>query len=782
MDNLIDTISDNSILVIPNNIKDEILLHIREKRRNTNIKIFSLEEFIKNLTFDYDERTKDYLMKKNNINYNISNLYLQNIKYINDDSNNNKIHNLFLIKKDVNNYLIINNLFKKLINNKNIYVYGYDYINKYQISILKNINNLVIINKEYKDYNHTVYSFNKLDDEVIYVAEEVSKLINDGIDINNIYVSNLDDDYRLVFKRIFAMYDIPINLDIKTSIYETSIGKYFINNLSNDIELLLNNLKEVFNLDNNNNYSIYKKIINVINMFYFTTDYISVKDNIVEVMKKTYISSKKYKYAINEINIINNIVDDEKYVFLVGFNLNKFPKTIKDEDYLSDDIKPDVLEKTYEINLINKDIYYKAISNIKNLFISYKDKYLNESFYPSLLIDEYNMKVSLYDLRYSCYSEDINKLFLATDLDKLIKFNEKSDRLNILYSNYEINYNSYDNSFGGINKDNLYKYLNKKLTLSYSSMDNYYHCAFKYYLSNILKIDKYESNIQAYIGNLFHYVLSKAFNNDFDFNTCVNYYLNNNEYENNHKNNYFINKTLEELKLVINNIKHQNSVSNMNETFYEKQVFVEKNGILNTTFKGFIDKLLKKDNYIVIIDYKTYTLDIKLNYLPYGLSMQLPVYLYLTKNIDMNYKIIGFYLQQVLFNKFNKDKDKKLEELIKNNLKLKGYSLGNESILSQFDNTLIDSEIIHGMKLTDKGFGYYSKVLTEKQIDNIYTITDNKINECIKNIENAIFTINPKMINNKNIGCEYCKFKDICYVKNKDIVVLEDIKDLNFLD
>ena len=313
-------------------------------------------------------------------------------------------------------------------------------------------------------------------------------------------------------------------------------------------------------------------------------------------------------------------------------------------------------------------------------------------------------------------------------------------------------------------------------------MDTYYHCSFKYYLKNILKIDKYEDTIQAYIGNLYHYVLSKAFLNDFDFDECVKHYITNNSYSESFKNKFFINNVIKDLKNVINTIKCHNSLSNMNEAFYEKEINVEKSGVLNTTFKGFIDKILKKDNYIVLIDYKTYMLDIKLNYLPYGLSMQLPVYLYLTKNIDKNYEIIGFYLQQVLFGKFNKENGKSLKELINNNLKLKGYSLGNEEKLSIIDSSYLNSEIIHGMKLTNKGFSSYSRVLTEKQIDNIYKITDEKINECISSIENTLFHINPKMINDKNIGCQYCKFKDICYVTNRDIVKLEDIKDLSFLD
>ena len=175
-------------------------------------------------------------------------------------------------------------------------------------------------------------------------------------------------------------------------------------------------------------------------------------------------------------------------------------------------------------------------------------------------------------------------------------------------------------------------------------------------------------------------------------------------------------------------------------------------------------------------------IDINLNYLPYGLSMQLPVYLYLTKNINKDYEIIGLYLQQILFGKFNKEHGKTLNELKRNNLKLKGYSIGNEEKLSIFDTTLENSELIYGMKLTNKGFGYYSKILTEKQINNIIKITNDKIDECINGIINAEFNINPKKINGKNIGCEFCKYKDICFMTNKDIVELEDIKNLDFLD
>jgi len=772
---------DNSILIVPNNLKEDIIKDIRLNHLDLNIKVLSLEEIIKKLTFDYDEETIYQVMKLENVNYDIAKLYLKNM-YFSCESNNNKLNHLCELKTKIDKYLIKDNMFLKWIKNKKVIIYGYDYISKYQRHILKMLDNLTIIENKYDYFEHDVYSFDTLENELIFVCEEISKLLSNGIDINNIFITNLDNNYYTLIKRIFDMYNIPININDKNNIYQTNIGKYFINNLSNNINDLLLDIENKFDMNIENNKNIYIKLVDVINKFYFTNDYISIKENIISVMKNTYINNIKYKNAVNEIDIFNNIINDKKYVFLVGFNLNKIPVTIKDEDYITDNIKPEFVEKSYEMNLINKDLYYKIISNIKNLVISFKSKHLNESFYPSLLIDEYNMNVLKTDMIYSNYSDQVNKIMLCKSIDNLIKFNIYNNNLNILFNNYYIPYMKYDNRFSGIDNNKLYKFLNNSFNLSYSSMDNYYHCAFKFYISNILKLDIYESTIQTYIGNLFHYVLSKAFNEDFDFYECVKYYIDNNPYDKTYKNSYFINNVLDELEFVINIIKYQNTLMNMDNALYEKKINVEKNKVININFKGFIDKLLFKDNYVVIIDYKTYMVDINLKYLPYGLSMQLPVYLYLTKNLNKDYEIIGFYLQQVLFGKFNKDNKKTLKELKKDNLRLKGYTLGKEEFIENIDSSYSNSELIHGMKLTSKGFGPYSRVLTDKEIHNIVKITDQKIEECIDGIINSRFDINPKKINGKNIGCEYCKYKDICFMTNKDIVELEDIKDLNFLN
>ena len=38
---------------------------------------------------------------------------------------------------------------------------------------------------------------------------------------------------------------------------------------------------------------------------------------------------------------------------------------------------------------------------------------------------------------------------------------------------------------------------------------------------------------------------------------------------------------------------------------------------------------------------------------------------------------------------------------------------------------------------------------------------------------NCQFTINPKIIDDKKVGCEYCSFKDLCYLKQEDFVYLK---------
>ena len=99
-----------------------------------------------------------------------------------------------------------------------------------------------------------------------------------------------------------------------------------------------------------------------------------------------------------------------------------------------------------------------------------------------------------------------NQILLTSKLDDLLKFGEKKPYLNLLLNTYpNLPYLTYNNKFKGINETFT------NITLSYTSLNNFYHCQFRYYIENILKLNIYDDSFKIYIGNLFHFVLSKMF-------------------------------------------------------------------------------------------------------------------------------------------------------------------------------------------------------------------------------------------------------------------------------
>lgn len=784
MDNNI--FKNNSILIIPNEIKKNILLELNDNFYN--LKIMGLREFIASSTFSYDEKAIIYLIEKYNIKYSVALKYLDNIKYLeNKNYKSEKLNFLNSIKKDLydNNILIYDNLFSNFVKEKEIIVYGYDYIDKYALNILSKYN-AKIINKKYNNYDHDIYEFKTIEDELEYVFEKICELIESGIDINQIKIANLNEEYNTIISRLSSFYNININLNNSSSIFSTNIVKDFFIELNEDINITLNYLSKKYDLKNNDNLFIYNNIIKVLNKYYFIDNYKKISSTLEEEFKRIKLKVKKYKNAVEIIDIRNNIIDDNKYVFLISFNQTIMPKIYKDEDYLSDLDKEEILlEKSFEKNKNEKEILINSIKSIKNLYITYKLNSSFNSYFKSSLIDDLGYEIVVNTKVRHKYSNLNNKINLTKKLDDYIKYGTTSDELSLLYTRYNnIDYKTFNNKFKNININNLEKKLKNNLVLSYSSMSDYYKCSFRYYLKNILKIDKYEETFDTFLGNLFHYILSICFNEKFDFEEEFNNYIKDKDFS--FKDKFYLNKLKEDLKFIIKNIKEQYLHISLDKSLYEEEIIVNFDGNIKITFKGFIDKILYKEEnditYAIIIDYKTGSPELGLENTIYGINLQLPVYLYLAKNTNKlnNVKVLGFYLQKILDTPI-KTSGKTLIETKKDNLKLLGYSISDEKLLYKVDDSYEKSEIIKSLGLSKNGFYSYSKVLTEKQMDLLYKLSEDKINESISAIRNGEFYINPKKIGDKNYGCEFCKFKDICFRTNNDIVNLKEHKNLDFL-
>ncbi len=769
---------ENTILIIPNIIKEKVLKTLEQKELK-NIKLLTFNDLKKGLFFTYKSETIYYLMNKLNIKPEIAKEYLNNLYYI-DEKNNEKMNFLKELKNDLDNknMLIYDKLFINLLKNyDNLVVYNFDYIssfNKYILDKIKDIINIKIINKNYNNYKHNVYFCDTIYDEITFICEEIKKLQEKNIPLDKIYISNYKEEYDFVIKHIFDIYRIPYSVKNNSSLFKTSIGKFFIDNLKENINETLELIQNNFDLKNELNKDIYDKIINILNDYTFIDNKLLVKDLLKEELKRKTTTKNHLKYEIKNIDLLNNTINDDEYVFLIGFD-DTYPKLKKDEDYLNDEIKPNFLDKTNTYNKNIKEVYFKIIKNIKNLYLTYKKENSFNTYKSNYLIDNNYLTIINTNTTYSNYSDDINKIILAKKIDNLIKYNIKDDILSTLYTNYPIAYRTYNHKFKGIDNNFLIENINNNLNLSYSNISSFYECPFKFYVSNILKINEYETKFTTYIGSLFHYVLEKCIDEEKNIENTYYEYVNNNEFPFKNKDKFFIEILLEELNFVINTIKKQYKHSSHNKTLKEQKIeFDINNNKIKTKIKGFIDKILICDNNVVIIDYKTGSTYIDKKYFKYGLYLQLPIYIYLVKNYNKDYNIIGIYLQHILNSKTNFNPKIDYLKQKEDALKLDGLTLNDKNKIKLFDDDYDNSSVINKLKTKLDGNFYNEKIMiTKDEINNLYNLVEDLINNCLNNITEGNFKISPIKVGNIIDGCNFCEYRDICY---------RDISDFNYKD
>lgn len=789
--NFIKELKNNSLLICPNDIKKIILQELNKLNKLINIKFMTIEELVKKYYFDYDNKTILYLINNYHINYDIAIIYLRNIYYVGDSNyTDSKLNKLKNIKKDLqeHNLLIKDKLFKDFLKNKEIIVYGYDYLVDINNKVIKDISKdypVRIIDKEYQEYPHVIYEASTMEEEIEFVCKQICEFINKGVDINKIKLSNISSEYNIPLKRIFSMYNIPLYLNDEPSIYSTKVVSDFLELYNSDITITIDKLKELYP-----NSDIVNKIIDIVNEYYFVDDYEEVKVLIIHDLQRTKIVNKAYTNCVKVIDYNTYIADDE-YIFLMNFNQNSIPIIKKDEDYLSNDTKTSLsLEDTYTINRLEKESNIRNIKNIKNLTITYKLKSQTTSYYPSNLVEDLNYQViKIENDILTSYSTLYNKIKLTKSLDNLIKYGIATKELSILNNNYQIDYLKYDHKYSKIDKSDYYNYINNNLVMSYSTMDNYNKCAFRYYLANVLKIDIYDDTFITFIGSLFHHILEIGLLNDIDVNREIDNYIKDSDRELSNKEKFFVNKISKDIEFVLKTIRKQLNYSNLDKILFEEEIKIVKQEDITITFKGFIDKIMYQERpnevIVALIDYKTGSADIKLENTIYGLSLQLPVYLYLANHKFKNVKFAGFYLQHILQNEISIDKSKTYNQKKEDNLKLEGYSNSDVNILREFDSNYESSNMIKGMRCKKDGSFYSNtKVLNDDQINKLIDIVEDNIKSNATKISNVEFDINPKQVGyapDSLVGCKFCKFKDICFMDNKDIVILKEEKDLSFL-
>ena len=764
-------IENNTLIICPSEEKIKILKTISHDKNLLNIKFMTKEEYINNYYFSFDEKALHYLMKKYNYNLDVAKVYLNNLYAIDINSNykNNKLEFLKKLKIELidNNFLKFNHSFKLFIENKKIKVINYFNLEKYEEEAL---NYKFSLDSYYID--KPVVECSSMEEEINYVCLKIIELIKQGININKIFLSNVSNEYLYTIEKLFNYYHIPINLDFKESIYTTKVVKDFLQTRKID-------------LNNKDKITINKKLINSLNSISDLEEDEYTEVIFIDKLKNSYLNPKKYNNAVNIKNLYKETFDNDEYVFVIGFNQDSLPILKKDIEFIDDSIKDEIsLYTTSYLNKREKEVVIYLLSRIKNLYLSYKLSSPFANYYKSSIIDDLKLEIIKPEIDNYCYSNIYNKIRLAEKLDNYYLFGEKDNSLYLLNTHYKIKYKTYNNEFTGIDNDLYLKNLPYPLRISYTSINTYNECKFKYYLKNVLKLDIYQDTFASFIGSMYHKILSLYQNKYFDFETEFQKYLTNRELTLKEK--ILLVKIKKDLLELISELKKQQLLTGYDEALYEAKAVVNIKNKVAVEFVGYIDKIMFykniDDTYFSIIDYKTGYIDTHIEPIKYGLHLQLPIYLYLihySKLFD-NPIFTGIYYQNILFNYPNWSE--KLEKEKKEKYYLNGYSTSDTNILSRFDSTYEASEYIKGMKYNEeKGFGTYSKTISNETLYDLVKYTKNHIEEKCSEIVKADFSINPKIYALKNVSCEFCSFNDICFMRESNLTYLEKVNDLSFL-
>lgn len=602
--------------------------------------------------------------------------------------------------------------------------------------------NAIVHNNSTNAKNEIIVSkYQYIIDEINGIIEEISLLLKNGVDFQKIEII-APRNYHLLLKQIADNYQIPLSQEYKVNLINFLDWDLLQSNLSND---------EQIQIEGDNS----QEIINVINEFVTDTNPLNYYQYQLKYKLETTaitVSNQDGIKLSSDINQVYTTQDhQELHLFILGNYQDGVVRYQQDIGLIDDSLKEKYqLPTTTTVNQNLNAVFNNLLNSFQNIYISYSSKTVDAVVEKSYLLN--SNKQNLKDNNYvSIVSATNDLLRYAHNRYILRTYNIKTptyERLNQFHKITEK-----DNRFDGVAEkfDNL--------NLSYTSINEFYKCQYRFYLSYILRINPQLNLSNSRIfGEFIHSVLEQI---DYLYPdltaeriiSVITNYLKSREMIVSALDQIYLQKFAIFLIDVCNLMKAEELASDLKDIQREEKFDMLINEEHNIHLVGKIDKIMSKienDNlYVEIYDYKTGSININFDNVEYGLDMQNLIYFLLIKNYYKNEEgteyLLGTYQQQIRLKLL---KSKVTEE---DRTKINGYSINTDQHL----------------------FKRKTKLLTTEMVDKLVAKTEEKVIEASNKIHNGEFTINPKILKRKNLSCAYCNYFAICKYQSKDLVDLE---------
>lgn len=654
---------------------------------------------------------------------------------------------------------------KAIFNDAEVLIYAcmLEPTTKQKLNAIENCS-VVEIELEQSENASLLIDFPTIDEEVVYVASEICKLIDQGTSIEDICVCVPSDEYFGNITYTFDQFGIKHDLHKEKYLYNFVFVKQFMENLKG-IEDLTAELETV-ELEEDYKLELYKQMVNVFNQYpSYHQNFSKVYEIIIEDLKKTKFRHNQAKGVLRFVDLSSYVPSNNEHVFFMSFVQGKAPSLLKDSRLINDKLANKYsLGTTTDINRKAKANLIMILNHCENLVLTYAHNSKSGEEVVSSIIDEVTHIKGNAKFENTRYSQANDVLALAKAKELKRKYGTKSDRLTKLSSlNLQTKFN---NQFKATTTNR-----SEGLSISPTSIQKFYECEYKFYLDKIMKVRvNADVSINIKIGNLFHDVLEKCLKDEkYDLDYILSVMESHRTLFKTASEQHFFMKYAKHLEQIVNYTSEFHKRSEFKELELEKDYRTVLSEEHEIELVGRIDKVMEFDlgdrTYVCIVDYKTKTKpEIDLKKVEAGLDLQNFLYYYLIcKDQGEEFELIGTYQQRV-------KPLKKMDhpDYIKD-FKMFGYTSTSLDGMTKLEPNYKDKDesILANLTFKKDGsdFDRFAKALDKEGFEAIDKIVDTKLSEMLTVIESGQYAINPKVYKKKNISCDYCDYRSICMME-----------------
>ena len=739
--------------------------------------LLTKEQWINELIIDIDETLAiPYLILHHDLSLGMAKTVIRALNFIPTPSENITLQNLYSMYSGLNS---IGAIKKHLVShlkyqNKKIAVYGYHQDDLQLQSLFSHLNltptwlTLPVVSSP-----NPVRSYTSLDNEVTAFFNQVASLLKKGVLLKNILLLTPNPDYHLSLIRQSHYFKIPIQLDIEPPFFTYPIAQAFLSSLPNEtsIDEILSSL-HAFPEDQ---LLFLKRLIEstpkeIVESFIF-------KSYIKDVLLSSYLPSQRYISALRVVDAC--ITLPEEHLFILGFNQGTYPKVSRDNGYLSDALKTLLfLPTTTQDNALSFALIEAMVQQSNQIYISFRNLALDKVILPSSLVHTLQLKVIDADIGLNSvdYSQSLGLFSYVTKVEAYHRYHQADPLLATYKQRYADHLPTpYDPSFTGLPALPS----DSPLSLSYSSVNNFYQCQFKYYLTSILKLETKQNPYYLNLGKLTHQIFERIGDDFSTFDVLFDDVLQSLLPFTAKEKTLFTN-----LKSTIFNVIQFNYLhkKRMNLSAIESERSFEVALDASTKLKGTIDKVVITQDqsqklYASLIDYKSGLESFKPTHVQFGLSLQLPIYSLLMER-HLAYEgieVIGIYIQHLINTDLSVKNFDIENQSLSTSLKLDGIFVDDQQALETFDSSFVSEDaslFVRALKVKKDGtLGGNKRLYSKEAMKALSTQAYDHIIYASKAIKDQSFIINPKHIAGEEV-CKKCPFQDVCYRRQQDIIAL----------